>query len=117
MSLKLHSNSEGSALTDDSWEGMRRDLVDRLPRLLDKALSTYAYFASAPPPEGAKDFTAFQASCRAALAHIHLLIKLAQWAQSVAADNDPSGADEDERIHRLIEEAEVALSQYVGEEI
>lgn len=104
-------------MTDDIWGGLRRDLVRRLPRLLEKALSTYAYFASTTPPEGAKDFTAFQASCRAALAHIHLLIKLAQWARSGADDTCPVYTDDDEDIHKLIEEAEAALSRAAGDEI
>ena len=99
-------------MTDDAWEGLRHDLVARLPRLLDKALSTYAYFASTTPPEGARDFAAFQANCRAALAHIHLLIKLAQWARSTAEVGSGDDPGDDEGIHRLIEEAEAALDQY-----
>jgi hypothetical protein len=96
---------------------LRRDLVRRLPRLLEKALSTYTYFANTTPPEGAKDFTAFQASCRAALAHIHLLIKLAQWARSVSDDGCALYASDDEHIHKLIEEAETALSHVSSDDM
>lgn len=104
-------------MTYETWEGMRRDLMARLPRLLDRALSAYDYFANMTPPEGAKDFAAFQANCRAALAHIHLLIKLAQWAQSVIADGSQTTVANDEHIRQLIEEAETALSQYAPDEI
>lgn len=103
-------------MTNDTWEGMRHNLMLRLPRLLDRALSAYAYFANMTPPEGAKDFAAFQANCRAALAHIHLLIKLAQWAQSVIGDGSQPSAVNDDHIQQLIDEAETALSRYTPDE-
>ncbi|QNT69644.1 hypothetical protein [Defluviicoccus vanus] len=99
-------------MKDDAWEGLRQDLVTRLSRLLDKALSVYAYFANSTPPEGSKDFAAFQANCRAALAHVHLLIKLAQWARNAADVSSEISPGDDDHIHQLIEEAEAALDQY-----
>ncbi len=99
-------------MTDEAWESLRRDLQVRLPRLLNKALSTYAYFASTTPPEGTKDFAAFQASCRAALAHIHLLIKLVHWAQAVSNGEAAQDDSDNGHICRLIEEAEAAIDAY-----
>ena len=95
-------------MNEDAWDCLRGDFVARLPRLLEKALSTYAYFANTPPPENVKEFAAFQASCRAALAHVHLLVKLAECARA----GDASGYDADKQIDQLIEEAEAALARY-----
>lgn len=77
-------------------------------RVSEKALSTYAYFVTTPPPDNLKEFAAFQASCRAALAHVHLLIKLAEWARA----GDSSGVGAEASIGRLIEEAEAAIDTY-----
>jgi hypothetical protein len=96
------------AVNDDAWDCLRDDLVARLPRLLDKALSTYAYFANTPPPENVKEFAAFQSSCRAALAHVHLLLKLAEWARAGHA----GGIGAETHIDQLIEQAEAALENY-----
>ncbi|MFO1152119.1 MAG: hypothetical protein U1E42_00435 [Rhodospirillales bacterium] len=101
-------------MNDDVWDGLRHDLVARLPRLLDKALSTYAYFANTPPPENVKEFAAFQSSCRAALAHVHLLLKLAEWAR--ASDAGEFGSETHIDIDRLIQEAESAIERYPDEE-
>jgi hypothetical protein len=103
-------------LTDHAWEALRQDMMARLPRLLDKALATYTYFAGTPPPEGAKEFAAFQTSCRAALAHIHLLIKLAHWAQTARGEAGCGENSADDQITRLIEEAEAALDRFPPDE-
>lgn len=95
-------------MTDEPLVSFRDDLLGRLPRLLDKALSTYIYFANTPPPENVKEFAAFQSSCRAALAHVHLLLKLAEWARA-----GETGAIEGEtHIDQLLEQAEAALESY-----
>lgn len=99
-------------MSDDAWECLRGDFLARLPRLLEKALATYAYFANTPPPENVKEFAAFQASCRAALAHVHLLVRLAEWAR---AGDTGGGFGAETPIDQLIEQAEAALEGYPPE--
>lgn len=90
-----------------AWPATRAEIARRLPPLLDRALAVYADFAAAPPPaDEAKAFAAYQASCRAALGHVLLLVRLAEWAR---AGERPGGGDED--LDRLIEAAEAALAR------
>lgn len=88
-------------------EAMRRDLLANLPGLIAKAMRGYARFTTDHPPEDAKGFAAYQAGCRAALAHIHLLVKLAHWARpSGGEEAPPFDADQ---LDRMVREAELAL--------
>lgn len=93
-------------MSDPTSEDLRRDVLQRLPALLARALAVYAEFAATPAPAEAKAFTAFQASCRAALAHVHLLVKLAEWA----GDEGGRGGDDGE-IARLLEAADLAVDR------
>lgn len=95
--------------TADGLEELRRDLVASLPGLLDRAIVTYGRFATETPPEDSKGFVAYQAGCRAALAHVHLLVKLAHWAR--AARDDDIAVGECEQLDRLVREAEAALDR------
>ena len=102
------------AKEDEYVEAMRRDLLANLPGLIAKAMRGYARFTTDHPPEDAKGFAAYQTGCRAALAHIHLLVKLAQWAR-------PSGVEEmppfdAEQLDRLVREAEMALRDDCSDE-
>jgi hypothetical protein len=91
----------------DGLEELRRDLLRNLPGLLGRAIGTYGRFASETPPEDSKGFVAYQAGCRAALAHIHLLMKLAHWAR--ATTEGELALEESEQLDRLVREAEAAL--------
>jgi hypothetical protein len=95
-------------VSDDPWDTLRKDVARRLPDLIDKALAAYAHFAGTLPPDDAKAFAAHQASCRAALAHVHLLVKLAEWARSGDGLTGDGAAD----LARLIEAAELAMDRY-----
>lgn len=86
---------------------LRHDLLGNLPGLLARAIGTYGRFANEIPPEDSKGFLAYQAGCRAALSHVHLLVKLAHWAR--ASIDDDSAVDEFEHLDRLVREAEAAL--------
>jgi hypothetical protein len=88
-------------------DAFRRDLQADLPGLISKAMREYGRFAMDRPPDDPKGFIAYQAGCRAALTHIHLLLKLAIWARSSHEDaNSPLDA---EQLDRLVREAEAAL--------
>jgi hypothetical protein len=92
----------------DGLEQFRRDLLNNLPGLLDRAIGTYGRFATETPPEDSKGFVAYQTGCRAALTHIHLLVRLAHWTR--AAQNEPVADGECEQLDRLVREAEAALN-------
>jgi hypothetical protein len=102
-------DEKGKSLSSeaDGIDQFRRELLSNLPRLLEKAMSGYSRFAVEPPLENNKGFLAYQTSCRAALAHIHLLVKLAHWAR--ASDGETEQSDESEKLQRLVREAEAAL--------
>ncbi len=55
----------------------RAHLRRTLPVTLQAALDAYDAFAARPVPEDAKEFAAWQGGCKAALAHVELLLKLA----------------------------------------
>jgi hypothetical protein len=55
----------------------RERLRASLPETLHRALDAYDAFAARPVPEDAKEFGAWQGGCKAVLAHIDLLLKLA----------------------------------------
>ena len=62
---------------DGGLDALRNDLTDCFPRLLGVALDQYRAFAETEPPEDAKGFAAHQSACKAALAHVEALLKLA----------------------------------------
>ena len=99
----VSSSSEMQAL-----EGFRRELIADLPRLLEQAVRSYSRFAAECFPEDSKSFVAYQAGCRAALAHVHLLVKLAQWTRSTEEDSSPL---ETEQLDQMVREAEDALAK------
>ena len=95
------------AREDAGFDAFRRDLAANLPRLLSRALETYKRFSAAPVDEDAKSFAAYETVCRAALAHVHLLVRLADWAR--LSEGDPRCEMEDRPLRRLVEEAEAAF--------
>jgi len=97
----------GCTPANEGLDELRRDLLGNLPGLLARAIGTYGRFANETPPEDGKGFLAYQAGCRAALSHIHLLVKLAHWARGAADDEFVAG--EFEHLDRLVREAEEAL--------
>jgi len=97
----------GRSSANEGLDELRRDLLGNLPGLLARAIGTYGRFANETPPEDSKGFLAYQAGCRGALSHIHLLVKLAHWAR--AAIDDDVVAGEFEHLDRLVREAEEAL--------
>ncbi len=92
----------------DPMEAFRSELLADLPNLLRKALEGYRRFAGECPGDDPKAFVAYQTGCRAALAHIQLLVTLARWARPPAASEGAAGLDADQ-LDRLVREAEAAL--------
>lgn len=86
----------------------REQIAAFLPEALRVALNSYQKFSNAGPEKDDKaSFKDHHVSCKAAIAHIELLIKLANWADI------PQGKMEDKNqqavVCSMIEEAEQEL--------
>lgn len=86
---------------------MRRRIAAFLPDAIVTAISSYRDFYGAEQAfETAKDFSAHHSACKAAIAHIELLIKLAKWADLP----DQNGHKEDDaRLAQLLMDAQKEL--------
>lgn len=67
---------------------MRATIAGHLPEAFQAAIDSYRAFYDQPLPEDAKAFSAHHAACKAAIAHLQLLIKLAAWVEGDASDFD-----------------------------
>ena len=101
------TGSFASASQRDGVDAFRRDLLADLPGLIGRAMRAYSRLTTDRPPEDPKGFVAYQAGCRAALTHIHLLLKLASWAMS--SHTDETSMFDAEQLEGLVREAEAAL--------
>ena len=91
-------------------EEVRKDLDGRLPGLIENAIQLYRKFIDIDPPDGSKNFAAYNSACRAALGHIDLLLKLAIRSSSVAPVSPTHDLPHDD-VERLIANAEAALEK------
>lgn len=91
-------------------DGVRTDMAARLPGLIDDAFARYLAFTSCEPPPQARDFAAYSTACRAAIAHLEQLLKLARALSFGAPES--SGPQDD--IESLIAHAEAALEKTAG---
>jgi hypothetical protein len=90
-----------------SLDVLKSEVRAHLPSALREALAAYRRFSEGTAPENAKAFTAYQQACRAALAHVQVLLNLAALAApATMADAD----DSDDDLLRLIEAAKAAVS-------
>lgn len=101
------STTPAPRITGAGVDGVRSDLAARLPGLIDDAINRYLVFTSQDPPEKARDFAAFSTACRAAIAHLEQLLKLARTL-SPEAPESPTPQDD---IGALIARAEAALEK------
>ncbi len=67
---------------------MREKIARNLPAAFDAAITSYNEFFNQTPTDDAKAFSAHHGACKAAIAHMQLLIKLADWVENDAADED-----------------------------
>lgn len=73
-------------------ESVRADLATRLPRLIEAAAESYEDLASAAPVGEPREQAQHHAACKAALAHLDMLTKLAKWAEAENAALPPPGS-------------------------
>jgi len=91
-----------------------RDRLRRsLPETLAAVLDAYDAFAARPIPEDAKEFGAWQGGCKAALAHVELVLKL---AARVGLDLSPTPTTEQDTLADLLARARAALAEEDAEE-
>jgi hypothetical protein len=87
----------------------KSELLEWINSELFKTLNKYRAFSACCPTDDPKEFIVHQSGCRAALAHINLLIKL---GESSFSDGFSDGFDEnDQELENLIEEARVSLKR------
>lgn len=96
-------------------EATRKQIARFLPDALAKALTSYREFTERDDlsKEGSKNFSLHHTACKAALAHIELLLKLAKWAHLP----DAAAADHNQQIliSTLMQEASAEIREMKGE--
>lgn len=63
-------------------------LASRLAHLAEDVAESYCVFAASPVPDEPKDFAAHHAACKAALAHLDLLLRLIRSVTPATKDTD-----------------------------
>ena len=96
-------------------QSLRAEVAAALPPLIRETLAVYERFAAKDPPEDAKEFTAFQGACKAALAHLEALLKLERSLTPESETPDGEAANESAVLTQRIAEARAALARMRAE--
>ena len=88
----------------------RAQIASFLPDAIAKALTSYHTFMDKTISNEAKEFTAHHGACKAAIAHIELLLKLARWAE--LPDVKTGTSNEQIMLVAMMQEAEDELRNY-----
>ena len=88
----------------------KEQLARFLPDALNTAINSYHAFMAQEIKQEPKDFAAHHAACKAAIAHIELLLKFARWADLP----DAQAANHNNQIvlAAIMREAEDELQKY-----
>ncbi|MAY99507.1 MAG: hypothetical protein CMH32_03145 [Micavibrio sp.] len=90
-------------------EETRRQIAHFLPDAIAKTLQSYKdFYDSDAGFESAKEFSAHHSACKAAIAHVELLIKLAKWAD---LPDETGHREEDAELALLLANAEAELKK------
>lgn len=90
------------------YEDLVLHIEEQMPLLLSKAFEEYAKRVEQGFRADAKDFVADQGACRAALSHLHLLLRISNCLPQVARDAPGQHMAE---IKALVDEAEAAVAK------
>jgi adenosylmethionine-8-amino-7-oxononanoate aminotransferase len=86
---------------------MHSCLAALLPEATNRAIRSYHQFANQDVTHDAKNFTAHHAACKAALAHLDYLTKLAQWvAKQQPTDTQDNHTND---LNMLVQQARLQL--------
>lgn len=91
---------------DGDIGAIRRSLANSLPDWVTLAMQRYQEFLGKDPPPDPKDFAAYQAACRAAIAHLDQLLAL---AKSVSGGADAALRRDQIDVAKLLERARESL--------
>ena len=89
---------------------MRATIATHLPDAIECAMQSYRRFYAQETEDDARSFSAHHSACKAAIAHIELLLKLAAWANLPRKDGD------DAALAALMADARDELERYREEE-
>lgn len=81
-----------------------------LPQAIEKSLQSYHLFMEQEVPDDAKGFSAHHSAAKVAIAHIELLLKLAQWAQLPGQDFDDE--DKAQELAAMLTQAAAEVDAY-----
>lgn len=93
----------------DVAEQTRARIARCLPDAIERAVDSYRTFSSDSDEKKSKNFSAYHTACKAAIAHIELLLKLANWAE-LPRDSD------DESLSVLMADAQAELDRHKEED-
>lgn len=99
----------------DTEESARSQIVTFLPDAMKKALNSYNEFLDKPytdEDKKSKEFKNHHDACKIAIAHIKLLIDLAERADISKSPDNNLGEDKQEQIRLMIENAQKEVSRY-----
>lgn len=105
-----NSRTSGTTARTRAKKGGRAALKEALPDALRNAVDTYRTLAFGPAPEDAKAFQQHQAACKAGLAHIEALLKLADATGAETSTDNAAGDD----AHAMLARAEAAYASYAN---
>ena len=91
----------------------RAQIAARLPDALMKALNDYHRFSQQPAGMEARDFGDHQRACKTAIAHIELLVKLAERAN--LPDESIGDKNHQERFAGLFKKSKEQITAYKEE--
>jgi hypothetical protein len=98
-------------MTEKIEHATREQIATFLPSALQKAIDFYLSIKmeeeTKEKKRTSKDYKEYHDACKVGLAHIKLLLELAQWADL------PRDVDEDENLSELIETAQGELNKNV----
>lgn len=86
----------------------RAQIAAFLPAAITKALATYKELTHIPITREAAEYKKHQEACKVAVAHIHLLVKLARDVSTLEHGGKEDGAS-DQTLQTLIENAQKEL--------
>jgi hypothetical protein len=95
----------------DNLPSLKQELNTFLPARICEVMNSYDAFAASDIPADAKGFATYHGACKAALAHVEVLLKIAKWSEESANQGNPSGS-----IAELLAEAKEALNSMEDEE-
>ncbi|MBB4285124.1 hypothetical protein [Roseospira goensis] len=97
-------------MTAADLSAARDRLRGTLPDTLHRALDAYDAVAARPVPEDDKAFAAWQGGCKAVLAHVELLLKLAARVGLDLSGPAPGAVDDGAALSALLARARAAVA-------